>query len=508
MHSDTLQHMNPNIQMVAQSFPEGTVYDSGKGYSYLDLRVYQPGCDMDERMLYLVRACDAAAFPGDTYASICPVVISGDADRITVPGFDDGLVLQRSLGIFSKYREQEQVLDELVYEGCTLQELCEAGAEMLGNPVYIHDDWFMMLAQSSQVDSVITPEYTMSSQRGFLPKVIVDDLQFDSDYLETFSAHNVQRWNSAGGRPDCLYVNLWDGAVYRGRLLVVETNHKSKPWDERLAEVLAQRVLNCRDFRLGSAGDPKSMDDVILSLFSGKQPESIQLHRLLDQLGWEKDSPYVCMTLAWQQGSAPSIQEHTLHADLFRAFPSSYVLLREHKQYVILNMHSLNIPYNLLRYTLAPLCRDHLLYAGISAPISGIRNLHTAFVQAGIALDSAFRQRNDQWVRIFSGSALSYILESYRGELTIEDTLSPALYALRDYDKSHGTPYFETLQQYLLCERDIPKTSEALIIHRTTLLYRLKKIESLVTLDLDNPARRLYLLLSLFIMEQGERKEN
>lgn len=507
MQAEPLRHMTPNIRMVARAFPEGILFDSGGESSYLDVRIYHPGASMEKNMLYLVRDCDASSFPGDTYASVCPAPVSGRADRITAPGFTDGMILERALEIFSKYRSQEQALDELVFQGCSLQELCEAGAEMLGNPVYIHDDWFMMLAQSRQVDSILTPEYTMTSQKGFLPKVIVDDLQFDSDYLETFSTHHVQHWTGGSSGPNCLYVNLWDGAVYRGRLLVVESSHPATAWDERLTEVLSQRVLNCRDFRSSNAPGFQSMDDVVSGLLTGTQPESVQLHRLLDQLHWDRDDPFVCMTIVWQQGSAPAIQEHTLHSDLFRAFPGSYVLLREHRQCVILNMKTLGIPYHLLRYTLAPLCRDHLLYAGISAPVRNIRSLRTPYLQSRIALDTAFRQRSDEWVRIFSGSALRYILENYRGELAIEDTLSPALYALQDYDRAHGTPYFETLRQYLLLERDIPKTSEALFIHRTTLLYRLKKIRELVSLDLENPARRLYLLLSLFVLEQSAKAE-
>ena len=62
--------------------------------------------------------------------------------------------------------------------------------------------------------------------------------------------------------------------------------------------------------------------------------------------------------------------------------------------------------------------------------------------------------------------------------------------------------YFDTLKTYLLHERDIPKTSEALIIHRTTLLYRLKKIQSQWNLNLEDPWQRLYLMLSLWILEQ------
>ena len=40
-------------------------------------------------------------------------------------------------------------------------------------------------------------------------------LQFDSDYLETYTTHHVQLWKSQRAW-DCLYVNLWDGATYRG----------------------------------------------------------------------------------------------------------------------------------------------------------------------------------------------------------------------------------------------------------------------------------------------------
>ena len=249
MEKYTLAHMNPNLAMVAQVFPEGTVHDSGSGKSYLDVRIFRSSLPMSENILYLVREEDAADFPGDTYASICQAPIPGAADHITVPGLTDAQVLDRAMALFSRCREQEQLLDELVFQGVTLQQLCESGAELLDNPVYIHDDWFMMLAQSSQVDDILTPEYTMTSQRGFLPRVIVDDLQFDSDYLETYTTHDVQLWHSSSKTADCIYVNLWDGAVYRGRLLVMETNHPFRPSDYRLAEVLAQRAMSCLHYR-------------------------------------------------------------------------------------------------------------------------------------------------------------------------------------------------------------------------------------------------------------------
>ena len=53
-------------------------------------------------------------------------------------------------------------------------------------------------------------------------------------------------------------------------------------------------------------------------------------------------------------------------------------------------------------------------------------------------------------------------------------------------------------------ERDISRASQDLIIHRTTLLYRLKKMESIINLNLESPELRIYLLLSIYMLERSE----
>ena len=80
--------------------------------------------------------------------------------------------------------------------------------------------------------------------------------------------------------------------------------------------------------------------------------------------------------------------------------------------------------------------------------------------------------------------------------------LSPVPQFLRRYDQDHGSQYCATLKSFLQNERSIPKTAAALIVHRTTLLYRLEKIVSLTKIDLDNEGVRLYLLLSFRLSEE------
>ena len=110
------------------------------------------------------------------------------------------------------------------------------------------------------------------------------------------------------------------------------------------------------------------------------------------------------------------------------------------------------------------------------------------------------------WVIPFSACALDHIFSHVDSPLSLHQLAAPELLLLRDQDKENGTQYFETLRTYLLLERDIPRASEKLIIHRTTLLYRLKKIQELIQLDLEDPWQRLYLNLSLWILEQERKK--
>lgn len=123
--------------------------------------------------------------------------------------------------------------------------------------------------------------------------------------------------------------------------------------------------------------------------------------------------------------------------------------------------------------------------------------LAVANLQAEIALKRAFYLHNDRWVVPFSSAALSYIIGNIQTELKSELLVSPELIRLNEYDEEKGTEYFITLKTYLENERDIPKTAAVLVIHRTTLTYRLDKIQKMLRLNLDDPDTRLYLLISL-----------
>ena len=348
-----------------------------------------------------------------------------------------------------------------------------------------------------------------TSRRKFIPKDLVDEFKFNPSYLKTYSTHGAALWDgiSPSDAGQCLYVNLFDANQYRGRFFILQTRQKFRKSDYLLAECIAQRIiLVMRRKKPGDNWQYHSMDDIVYSLLDGRSQDLAELSLLLDMMKWGKNDQYLCLRTQSQQPDTTTVLDHVVHGDLINLFPSSYVMLLRKQQVVVINLTKSKLSAATVRYMIAPVCRDYFMYVGISSPVRGISGLQAAFHQADIALKEAFVMRNERWVIPFSTCALDVMLRNIQVGLQPINLVAPELLYLMEFDQKRGTQYFETLKGYLLNERDIPRAAEALIVHRSTLIYRIKKIISMTNLNLDSQEQRLYLLISLKILEQEEMK--
>jgi purine catabolism regulator len=66
-----------------------------------------------------------------------------------------------------------------------------------------------------------------------------------------------------------------------------------------------------------------------------------------------------------------------------------------------------------------------------------------------------------------------------------------ALRPLSEYDAAHGGDLIRTLRVYLASGCNASRAAEALYLHRSGLLYRLRRIEALLGVDLDDHRTRV-----------------
>jgi len=498
-------HLKITMQMVSEELTNHHIpfqMDGNPSNSFHSMQPFM-GQKPQKDVLYFLTAEYAPHFPVDSHSYICTSPIPGNCGHI-FSTYPQEKILHVLFEMFARYRDYEMRLNQLLFRESTLDELCQLASELLGNPIYIHDDWFLIIASSDNLPNDMPIEFSALSSKGALPRQMIDNFRQDSEYLKTYTSRNASLWIDAENpdSPRCIYCNLVDETRYRGRMLCIDTLSPFQSSHYMLLEYVAQLALLLLHRRQRAAADQGNPDRVMQDLLSGGRTESPEAQALIDMLHWQRDDAFLCIRLHDQAASPEEITEHALHAELFRVFPKGYIMFWDKEQCIILNLSHPELDYSMIRQQISFICRDYCLYGGISSPVYGLNALPYAFMQAGIGLDHAFSLRSEKWVVPFADAALEFILQNIQKQIPGKHLASPELYGLLSHDQKKGTAYYETLRAFLLNERDIPKTSKELNLHRTTLIYRINRIQEMTNLNLDKESVRLYLLLSFRLLDE------
>lgn len=505
MQSDQSASLRPTLPVLAEELMELGIPVTGNyrgaTATYSGIRRYQ-GQPLRKELLYLITPETAGDFPTDQAAYVSLGTVPGKAEHLCCPRERAGEVEEGLRDLFDGFQEAANQINALIYRGATLDDLCDLGETLLENPLFIHDNWFMILARSRSSD-ILMPR--SGSPWELIPQRFLEEFRIDAEYQKTYQHRHAALWRDiVDGEPyETIYVNLYDGEVYQGRLLIMGYGRKFRRKDYLIAQLLArQAIVLLKAKRTGTVSRNRGTDDILWDILNGKYTEPAEFSVLMQTLNWEITDHFLCIRVQRQEPIKTDAMEAILHRDLFLAFPGSYVMSVAGQQCVLLNLTRAPVLLSRVRYMLAPLCRDYYQYGGISSPVEGIRELPIAYVQAGEALEQAFRYRDERWIVYFWDCALEYMMMRLNTPMQFRHLVAPQLLALKHYDQEKDSQLFDTLQAYLENERDIPKTAAQLIIHRTTLTYRLKKIQALIDLDLENPDTRLYLRLSLQMLKR------
>ena len=150
------------------------------------------------------------------------------------------------------------------------------------------------------------------------------------------------------------------------------------------------------------------------------------------------------------------------------------------------------------------ICVENGLYAGISNCFQDIMQLREFYAQALRAIEFGATDNNQPSLYPYWDHSLQHVISLFCQKESPSTFCHPKMKFLFDYDRSHHSELAYTLYMYLIHERNLAAAAEAMDMHRTSLVYRFKKINSLIGDDFDDYRNRLYLILSY---EMNREKE-
>ncbi|QQE79030.1 PucR family transcriptional regulator [Alicyclobacillus sp. SO9] len=138
---------------------------------------------------------------------------------------------------------------------------------------------------------------------------------------------------------------------------------------------------------------------------------------------------------------------------------------------------------------------------GISDGHEGAKSFHISYKEAKAALDVGNHKREPGHRTHFTDVGFHRALLRLAEDKDMQTLVQQVLGRLLGYDRQKGMDLRQTLRIYLRYQGNVSQTSRKLNLHRQTLMYRLRRIESLTGRSLTNPDDLFLLDLTLRLTE-------
>ena len=468
------------------------------------LREYGPSCDIK-----LGRACiegirfvaDRGGVYEERFVYLCTenveqrggpeatdiMLINGE-DLILVRGQEMESVLNSLLDVFEYYNRWEASLWELSSRG-SLQQVVDRAGEALGNPMILSAlDGTVQAMSSAYRDEDLNDNWVYCRQTGHLPTAILGAPARTADrrtvqwsdvpqiLLLPGNIRTIGMMLQVEGRAVAA-VSLWecDTPVTPGHthlMAVLRDVLCSMYREDEQTSSLRGSVSILTDLLSGNSIDEELLQKVdprcpgpwgLLTVESCYPTTPVTRHSMVRQM---IDSPAPCVPMIFDDGVVCLCP-----ADRAEAFARDLFGKRELEYYAVV----------------------------VSMPFEALSDLRTRYLQNRFRMD---RNENSPGLFFAVDTGMAFALSRLSGAGDPGALVHPLLPFLRAYDAQNGGDLYHSLYHYLLNERSIQKGAEAVHVHRNSFLYRLRRIQSLWPVDLDDPEVRGYLLLSFWLEQR------
>ncbi len=156
-----------------------------------------------------------------------------------------------------------------------------------------------------------------------------------------------------------------------------------------------------------------------------------------------------------------------------------------------------------LEHRLAGLLSGLVLSWGIAEHQAGVNTFAQGYHDAQLALEIGSRLKGTGHRSTHASTGMYRVLRSVGSHPEMQELAQATVGVLMDYDRQRGLELFNTLTTFIGNQGNVSQTSRALNLHRQSLLYRLRKIESLTGRSLVDPDDLFLLTLSVKLWTTG-----
>lgn len=395
--------------------------------------------------------------------------------------------------IWNRYDAWSDSLNRTLAHSASIEEMADASTGIFQNPLLILDSHFRILGQSGYEGFEDVAEAFESTDTGNLSMHALDEYLKDNDLL--FHVREPMLLNIR--ETSTLSLNLFEDEEYAGSISIEYRNRPHEPADIPLLKYFSRFVLAA--IQKNSAAimnDHSVIRKVFRDIIQG-MPIDTAHRKYLENM--QVSRRYTCLVLRIRNRYA-QIPVQYLIRKVDSIFSRSITF--ENRSDIISFIESDAAPdtdawKETLHKKLDLLVGTMDLKIGISQEFTDPFLARSYYLQALAALDNGSRIRPDETLYHFRDYVLYELISNAQADLPLDMYYPDGLRQLIEHDKASSISYVDTLRTYLNNHMAVTKTARDLFIHRSTLLERLDRIETILKEDLKDPDIRLQLQILL-----------
>lgn len=405
--------------------------------------------------------------------------------------------------IFLSLLNWDAQLNQVSRDSMDMQKLLEESHKELNYSFVFLNKYFKTIAICTESGANGTPN---EKQNQLISSILQDAIVEDVSKFP-----NARSFNFANNKMGLFY-NIYYNNDYRGTLLAICDSQKEiTRADERLFENVCHHAEKMYElFSISSMRTPGyvMMQQALHAVLSNRQYSKYKVPEALNFAKWSvNDNFTVCFITLGENGSIPVRAEYIVTLlenrwDISRGGYAQGIVLENGIAWVVNDSLSMAGYFDEFVPGLIEMVRGFGFQVGMSALCNDFFSLHLYLKQASIAIQIGSRLEPNAVFYRFTKYALEHMLDSAVGAFNMEDVIHPSLITLMNYDREQNTEFCKTLRVFIKCNYNVLQASSELFIHRSTFSVRIKRIESLCQIDLDDEQTRLHILMSFYIWEK------
>jgi Regulator of polyketide synthase expression len=411
------------------------------------------------------------------------------------------LLLEKIEDIISEFHRIYDEMIKRITDNKGLTEIINAMTPILRNPLYVADADFKVLARTTGV--LQKPEewqYIVENgiEDGYISST-VDDFYFMKDLIEKTENQNEPVYFSGNERYPHSFctMNLKSQDKKMGLVTVFETEVPfsigTKATIAFFSDIL---IMELQKNQTMISNEGVKLGYLFAEILTGSPHSENELRKVINFVNISFPDSFFIMVFKSSHANRNHYELTFLRKKVLGLMKNTICILHQNNIVMLANANSRQQLSGQRLSEIKNWLKDSKMVAGISDDCFSIKAIRKSYLEALVAVEFGLRTENDGLLFSYDQFRFAHLMDLLANLKNSEDLCHPALNKLRVYDEKKGANLVETLYCYMKNGRSQARTAKELHLHRSSLQYRLSKMEEVMGVQLNHYQTFLHLQLT------------